>query len=167
MITQASSDFSIESEAIKNSPLGEELTMEQCALLRDVVTTCSLERDEFLLEEGHKDDSIHVVLDGTLGVVKPTGGGDWVTLHLLHKGDVAGELGFIDGVEHSASIRAVSKCQVFTLHRKDFEALIHKDPDLVYRVMCSIIRIVHTILRRMNMQHVEMNNYITHQHGRY
>ena len=167
MNTKVSSDFVIDSEAIKNSPLGGELTMEQCDLLRNIVTTRCLKENTFLLEEGHKDDSIHVVLEGTLGVVKPTGGGEWVTLQLLHKGDVAGELGFIDGVGHSAAIRAVSKCELFTLHREEFEGLIHKDPDLVYKVMRSIIRIVHAILRRMNVQYVEMTNYITKQHGRY
>ena len=45
--------------------------------------------------------------------------------------------------------------------------LLHEEPDLVYKVMRAIIRTVHGILRRMNAQYVEMQNYITRQHGRY
>jgi CRP-like cAMP-binding protein len=100
-------------------------------------------------------------------VVKVTGGGALVSLHVLHAGDMVGELGFIDGVEHSAAIRALNNCEVFTLHRKDFEALLQEDPDLVYKVMRAIVRTVHTILRRMNIQYVEMTNYIGREHGRY
>jgi hypothetical protein len=33
--------------------------------------------------------------------------------------------------------------------------------------MRAIIRGVHNTLRRMNMQHQELTNYITQQHGRY
>ena len=77
------------------------------------------------------------------------------------------ELGFVDGVEHSAAIRALSNCEVFSLNRPDFEALLHKDPDLVYKVMRAVIRTAHARLRRMNVQYVELTNYIAKQHGRY
>ena len=40
-------------------------------------------------------------------------------------------------------------------------------PLLVYRVMRAIVREVHSILRRMNIQFVELTNYVTKQHGRY
>jgi CRP/FNR family transcriptional regulator, cyclic AMP receptor protein len=33
--------------------------------------------------------------------------------------------------------------------------------------MRAIVRTVHSILLRMNLQYVELTNYITKQHGRY
>jgi CRP-like cAMP-binding protein len=100
-------------------------------------------------------------------VVKVAGGGALVSLHVLHEGDMIGQLGFIDGVEHSAGVRALTNCELFTLHRKDLEELLREDPDLVYKVMRAIVRTVHAILRRMNIQYVEMTNYIAREHGRY
>jgi CRP-like cAMP-binding protein len=100
-------------------------------------------------------------------VVKPTGGGDTVTLQLLHPGDMAGILGFVDGVPHSAAIRALTKCELIAVDRKDLEMLIAKDPQLVYQVMRAVVRAAHRILGRMNAQFVEMSNYISKQHGRY
>jgi len=38
---------------------------------------------------------------------------------------------------------------------------------LVYEVMRNVVRKVHAILRRMNVQYVGMTNYMTKQHGRY
>jgi hypothetical protein len=61
----------------------------------------------------------------------------------------------------------MNNSEVFSLSRPDLEAFLAKDPDLVYKVMRSIVRTVHAILRRMNTQFVEMSNYISHQHGRY
>ena len=157
----------VDAETVKTSPLGAELTPDQCQRLAQVATAMGLETGMFLLEEGHRDDMIHVVSKGILEVVTNTGGGEWVTLQVLRPGDMAGELGFIDDVAHSAAIRAATNTEVFSLSRANLEAVLHEDPDLVYKVMRAIIRTVHGILRRMNAQYVEMQNYITHQHGRY
>ena len=157
----------VDANTIQQSPLGAELSSEQCERLSRIASAMGLETGMFLLEEGHRDDMIHVVSKGALEVVKNTGGGDWVTLQLLREGDMAGELGFIDNVEHSAAIRAVTNTEVFSISRAELERILKEDPDLVYKVMRAIIRTVHGILRRMNIQFVEMQNYITKTHGRY
>ena len=167
MSKESCSEFIVGPEVIKASPLGIELSDAQCERLAGIVTACGLKQGEFLFDEGHKDDSLHVITKGSLDVVKVTGGDALVSLHVLHEGDMVGELGFIDGIEHSAGVRALNDCEVFTLHRNDLESLVPEDPDLVYKVMRAIIRTVHAILRRMNVQYVEMTNYITRQHGRY
>jgi CRP-like cAMP-binding protein len=161
------SDVFVDAATIKHSPIGQELSDEQCTALSKVVSAHGLENGMFLLEEGHQDDAIYIITKGTLEVVKPAAGGDWVTLHILRPGDMAGALGFIDGVEHSAAIRAMNNTEVFSFTRQELEAFLARDPDLVYKVMRAIVRTVHGILRRMNTQFVEMSNYISHQHGRY
>lgn len=166
-MTAKKSEFVVDVPVIQNSPLGLELTPAQCDRLAAIATASCLDKGMFLLEEGHKDDSIHVITSGELEVVKATGGGEWVTLQLLRPGDMAGELGFIDGLEHSAGIRALGYAEVFSLARQDLERLLNDDPKLVYQVMRAITRTVHAILRRMNMQFIEMTNYLTRNHGRY
>jgi CRP-like cAMP-binding protein len=80
---------------------------------------------------------------------------------------LAGALGFVDGQEHSATLRAVGPTSIFSIERARLESLLKNHPDLVYHVMRAIIRGVHNTLRRMNMQQTELTNYITQQHGRY
>ena len=161
------SETIVSADVIQQSPLGKELNAEQCRALAEVVSARGLEEGMFLLEEGHRDNSIHVVTKGQLEVVKAVAGGDWVTLQILREGDLAGALGFIDGLEHSVAIRALGNTEVFSLKRQDLEGFLNNDPQLVYQVMRAVVRTVHVILRRMNQQFVELNNYITHQHGRY
>ena len=160
-------DIAVSAEIIKTSPLGDELTDEQCKLLAEVSTACGIKDRGFLIEEGQRDDALHVLTKGHMEVVAQTGKGDYVGLQIIREGDILGELGFIDGVEHSAGLRAMGNCELLRLDRTSFESLLDKDADLVYKVMRAIIRTVHRILRNMNVQQVELTNYIAREHGRY
>ena len=160
-------EFVVSKETIKASPLGTELSDDQCEMLAEVISACGIRDGAFLIEEGQKDDALHIITSGMMEAVSQTGGGDMVTLQVLRPGDMIGEMGFIDGVEHSAGLRAMGNCELMRLDRASFEGLLHKDPDLVYKVMRAIMRTVHRILRSMNLQYVELTNYIAKQHGRY
>ncbi len=154
-------------ERVKRSPLAADLNEEQIATLADLIRVHRIEDGEYLISEGTRDDSLHVLLEGKLEVVKKTAIGDPVSLHVLREGDMAGELSFIDGMEHSVGLRALTPCEVFSVKRDEFEALIRSQPELVYKVMCAITRTVHRLLHRMNHEHIELTNYIYKQHGRY
>jgi CRP-like cAMP-binding protein len=149
------------------SPVAANLSEDDCAELAKLVLVRELKNGDPLIHEGQVDNSLHVIVEGMLAVTKPTGGGDWVTLHILKTGDLAGELGFVDGMEHTATLRAVGDARVFSLERESLESLLDVRPRLVYEVMRNVVREVHGILRRMNIQYVELTNYITKQHGRY
>ena len=162
------SESIVSARAIRESPLGADLDEAQCQKLAAACTAICLAKGSFLLEEGHQDDLLYVVSSGSLEVIRPVAGGDDpITLQLLHGGDMAGILGFIDGTSHSASIRAVCDCELSALERSSLESMLREEPEIVYQVMRAIVRTAHRILGRMNMQFVEMSNYIAHQHGRY
>ncbi|MGB5605089.1 MAG: cyclic nucleotide-binding domain-containing protein [Gammaproteobacteria bacterium] len=156
----ACKDLIVSKETIKASPLGKELTDGQCLLLAEAVTACGIGDGEFLIKEGQKDDAIHIITMGNMEAVTQTGGGGWVSLQILREGDMVGEMGFIDGIEHSASLRAMGNCELIRLERENFEALLQKDPDLVYKVMRALMREVHRILRGMNKQYAALTDYV-------
>ena len=74
------------------------------------------------------------------------------TLHIIGVGKLAVER-TTPGGEH--------------LRRQDLETILSSKPEVVYGVMRGVVRTVHRILREMNLQYVELNNYITKTHGRY
>ena len=149
------------------SPLGAELEADEIKALAGVISVKHLQENDILIKEGTTDDALHIVINGRLAATRNTGGDEYVTLHTLHEGDMAGAMGFIDGTDHSATLRALCDTDVYTLERPAFESLLESHPALVYKVMRSIIRSVHATLMRMNRQFVEMNNYIMKEHGRY
>lgn len=153
--------------AVKNSPLAAELDETQSRRLCKIMTLRKLSKGECLLQEGDQDHSLYLIKKGHVAVTKNLPGMPTETLHILHEGDVAGAMGFIDGQGHSASLCAENDAELLCLSRNDFEALHGEDSHLVYHVMRSLIRVVHDIVRQMNISHVEMANYITRQHGRH
>ena len=156
----------IDLSIVRGSSIASELSEEECAILARVVTLRTLKNDEILIEEDQVDNCLYVIVSGALEVCRHSGG-DWISLHVLKTGDLAGELGFIDGQPHSASLRSIGPTEVFILERGQFESLLESHPKVIYAVMRTILRTVHAILRRMNLQFIELSNYITKQHGRY
>ena len=157
----------IATDLIQHSTLIGDLTPEQCTDLSDITVIRELGDGEVLIEQGETDESLHIIGVGALAVERKTAGGDQVTLHILKPGDLAGEMGFVDGTEHSATLRAVGKTVVVSLRRQDLETILPSKPEVVYGVMRGVVRTVHRILREMNLHYVELNNYITKTHGRY
>ena len=152
---------------ILQSSLGRELSGEEAELLGRMMSARSLSDGEFLLSEGTADEALHVLLAGKLEVVKKSGANEFVNLGILRDGDLAGELSFIDGQEHSVGLRALCDTRVLTLKRTDFEGIIETHPQLVYKVMRAITRSAARIVHRMNHEFSELSNYIFKQHGRY
>ena len=154
-------------DALRASKIGVELTPDQCRRLADAIRYRDLKDGEVLVSEGTRDNHLYVIVTGNLRVVRGAGSADEVTLFVLSAGDLVGELSFIDGTEHYASLVSRGDTHVFGLEREQLEAMLATDADIVYRVMRGILRTVHQIQRRLSMQQVELTNYIYKQHGRY
>jgi CRP-like cAMP-binding protein len=154
-------------ELIQHSSLINDLDESQCSDLSAIATTRTLENNEVLIEQGQSDESLHIVASGALAVERSTSGGDTVTLHILKSGDLAGEMGFVDGTDHTATLRAMGPTSVVSISREDLESMLKSKPEVVYGLMRGIIRTAHRILREMNVQSIELSNYITKVHGRY
>jgi CRP/FNR family transcriptional regulator, cyclic AMP receptor protein len=154
-------------DLLQRSSLTSDLTAEQFSELSLLTRIRELDNDEVLIEHGETDGTLYVIGDGVLAVERSAAGGEVVTLHLLKPGDLAGAMDFVDGTGHAATLRSVGRSVVVSLRREDLENVLTSNPSLVYAVMRGIVRSVHRILREMNLQYVELSNYVTKTHGRY
>lgn len=154
-------------EFIQDSPLAKDLTASDCKVLEDIMALRRLHAGEVLLREGETDHTLYVVAQGEVKVMHETGFGEPVVLHLHGPGALCGEMGFVDGAPHSATLIAERDTLLISLERTGLESLIETHPYVVYHVMRAIVRLGHAVLKRMNQNHLEMNNYITQSGGRY
>lgn len=153
--------------AVAASRLAEGLSPEQTGVLAGLLQMQTLPAGHVLAQEGSVDNRLVVVVAGTLGVVKNLGSTEETLLVTLGAGDLAHELGFLDGAARYASLVAASEATVLMLEREKLESLIGTDPQILYRVMCAIVRTVHRIQTRLSIQATELANYVYKQHGRY
>ncbi len=151
-----------ENEArVRASALAAELSDGQIRVLATVVDAHDLTDGQVLINQGDRDDRLFVVVSGALEVGRSSGeGGDWVSLVRLAPEEIAGELGFLEDLERTASVRASGNTVVVSLRRAKLESLLASDPILVYRIMRAILRSVHQVVSHMNSQHSHLVNYI-------
>ena len=154
-------------QALRASRLAADLSEDECRILSDLVDVRDLADGEVLVREGTADNRLHVIASGTLGIVKNAGTDARATVATLDAGELAGELGFIDGALRQSSLVANGCARVLSLERERLESLLTTNPVIVYHVMRAIIRTVHAIQRRLSLQAVELSNYVYKQHGRY
>ena len=147
--------------------LHEDINDEECGILAGVFELQKLGAGEILLREDETSDALYLVIHGDIMATRDAGDDEYITLHHLRPGSVAGAMGFVDGCNHSATLRAVTESHVLKLHHDALEGMVDDHPRLAYKIMKMIIRSVHQTLLRMNLQFVEMNNYIMKEHGRY
>lgn len=155
---------------LHNSDLTEELRDAEIEALASVMTVHDYKAGEFLLRPGDTRLEKTLMILGTGEVeASATVRGEKATLHLLQPGDIAGIITFVggDATQISATVQVKQDSKVLLLERSRFESLLNSNPAIVYYVMRGIVRHVHGIVRRMNMQSVEMSNYIHRSGGRY
>ena len=155
-------------EALRASQLATELSDEQARTLSGIVAFRELAPGEVLVSRRYVRQPPVRHRQRQLSASSEDAGKDEpVTLFTLGPGDLVGELSFIDGTSHYASLVATGPTRVFGIEREKLESLLHVHPDDVYNVMRAIVRTVHQIQRRLSMHSVELANYIYKQHGRY
>ncbi|HEY5994429.1 MAG TPA: cyclic nucleotide-binding domain-containing protein [Gallionellaceae bacterium] len=161
-------------QTLHNSTLAEELRDAEIEALARIITVREYKAGETIVQQGGDSnqnelrDTLLILGSGEVEAVATTGG-EKATLHLLKQGDLAGIIGFVGGnvAQVSANVVAKADSKLLLLDRARFEALLNSQPAIVYYVMRGIVRHVHGIVRRMNMQSVEMANYLYRIQGRY
>ena len=160
-------------QTLHNSTLAEELRDAEIEALARIITVREYKAGEIIVQQGDNSqselrDTLLILGSGEVEATATTGG-EKATLHLLKQGDLAGIIGFVGGnvAQVSANVVAKTDSKLLLLDRARFEALLNSQPAIVYYVMRGIVRHVHGIVRRMNMQSVEMSNYFYRVQGRY
>jgi CRP-like cAMP-binding protein len=157
-------------QALRNSTLSEELRDSEVEMLASLITVREYKAGETIMKPGDAElkDTLLILGSGDVDATA-IASGEQVTLHLLHPGDLAGIIGFVGGnvLQISTTVVAKTDSKVLLLERVRFESLLNTNPAIVYYVMRGVVRNVHGIVRRMNMQSVAMNNYIFKQGGRF
>ena len=92
-------------------------------LLRDLMEVRELSGGDVLVREGDTDHALHLLVHGNLDVSKAGAGGEDIHLHTMQQGELAGAMGFVDGIPRSATLRAKSQTLVYSLQREAFERL--------------------------------------------
>jgi len=90
---------------------------------------------EILFEKGDKAIAVYVVKSGQLEIFDGP-----VVYETVGEGDLIGEMALIDAAPRSASIRAVTECEIIPIDAKRFITMVERTPTFAIRVMRVLVR---------------------------
>ncbi len=156
-------------DTLRASDVTEELSDSEVEILASLCDVQDYKNGDVIVSP--KDvhpDNLYMLAHGDIEVKIDSETGETI-IHVLRPGDLAGMITFAGGAAAhvNATLYAVGDTKVVCLQRERFETLINTHPMIVYRVMRGIIRNMHGIVRRVNVQSKELSNYIYRTHGRY
>jgi len=90
---------------------------------------------EILFNKGDKAIAVYVVKSGKLEIFDGK-----VVYETVGAGDLIGEMALIDEAPRSASIRAVTECEIIPIDAKRFIQMVERTPTFAIRVMRTLVR---------------------------
>ncbi|PIE51989.1 hypothetical protein CSA37_08950 [Candidatus Fermentibacteria bacterium] len=121
-------------------------------LASNVVWFCSktdVAAEEKIIRKGTHGNELYIITSGEFRVHDKSAGEDYV-LALLKRGDIFGEMSFIDGSLRSASVTAAVPGSVLIMGREEYSAMLKKEPEIAVAFMRFLSGVVCRRLRTAN-----------------
>ncbi len=92
-----------------------------------MATLLKLEPDEALIKEGEHSKSMYWVQAGQLVVTKKRGNEEVVLGHIF-SGELVGEISFLDKEPRSATVKAMTECELIEIPQETLDTLFKTQP---------------------------------------
>lgn len=122
-------------EALRTIPLFAHVDDHDLAQIAAASTIRSYNKNSIILTEGDTSSSLYIILSGEVKVFVSDEDGRTNIINRLGPGDYFGELSLIDEQPRSASIEALSKCQLSILTRPYFISYLEANPRVAIRLL--------------------------------
>ena len=132
--------FSTENKCklLASVPLFAGLAPRELDALVRVARTTHLEGRDQLFHKGDSGSQIYVVIRGTLKAFTTSVDGDDVVFSILGAGEVLGEIALLGSPYRTASVVAISECDLLVIDRRDFMAFLRSHPDVAIELLSVI-----------------------------
>ncbi len=132
---------------ISRVPLFASLPPEELDALAATLQETTYPAGTILFHEGDYGDRFHIVLDGSIEIIKALGTDDEQLISVRGVGEFVGEMSLLDGDGlRTASVRVRSEARVLELTRDDFDTLLRRHPAMAY----EMLRVLSARLRASN-----------------
>ena len=101
-----------------------------------------------IIKEGHANDALYIVIDGTL--TASVAGARDQDVGLLVQGTIAGEMSFVDGLPPSATVRAQGDAVVLAIPREALESRLRENQGFAARFYKALAMLLAYRLRQGN-----------------
>jgi len=137
---------------LKRVPLFSELSPQELDRISRVAVPRAFPKGVRVFHEGDRSDACYIVRSGDLRVTREHPDGRAIALATLGSGDIFGELAMLDGEARSASVEALSDCELLALPASDVRALLRGSAEITVKLVTALTRRLREANERISRQ---------------
>ena len=119
---------------LHHCPLFEGISMAEMKHLESITVMFKLEPQERIIYDPETANAIWLIKEGLLSLTYGDAEGKDATVLLLNPGDLFGAMGDVEALDYSQNVVALKPTVLCRMTQQQMEALLHKYPELGYRV---------------------------------
>ena len=135
-------------EFMRGVPIFTDINENELAKIVRVGVRKKYKKGSIILLEEETGAALFVILSGKVKIIRTDDDGREVILSILGENDFFGEMSILDGLARSASVVAITKTELFMIHRRDFLKLLEDVP----AVAVSLLKELTMRLRKADSQ---------------
>jgi CRP-like cAMP-binding protein len=138
---------------LKDTEVFKGLADEDLERIAGICNPAQYDKGQVIVEEDARERELYIIKSGRVNIsLSPPGSGEVRgTLTKCTPGQVFGELSFIDGARRSTWVTALDDVEVYQIRWESFSGIIQSKPEIGYRVMSNIARVIADRLRDTTM----------------
>ena len=139
---------------LKGINIFEGLSVSELAAIASVTEELACEKDEVVIKEGEAGETMFLIINGTVSVLKgmEKEGAREIELARIGVGDYFGEMALFEDTVRSASIKASEDSRFLVLHKQEFTEIVREYPQIA-------LHICKALSGRMRELHEKLQNY--------
>lgn len=106
-------------------------------------------KDTMIFSEAQSGSDMFIIQSGEVAISKVVDGNE-VTLALLHKGDMFGEMALLENKPRSASAIAHSDCKLMVVNLANFNQMVTTQPQLIARLTTTLAERLWSMYRQLD-----------------
>lgn len=131
---------------LKSIEIFEGLAVGELAAVASVTEEASFDEQRVVIQQGDPGNTLYLVIDGEVAVIKRQEDGGELELDRIGSGDYFGEMALFEQIPRTATIRTVKPCRMLLLHKQQFDEMVREYPQIaleICKVLSSRIRKLH------------------------
>lgn len=132
------------------------LTRSQAEEILAATTPLAVPPGGFILREGDEGTGLFLLLKGRVEILKQDRDGTPQQIAIVEAPTVLGEMSLLTDSRHSATIRALTSCELRLLDKQTFRRLLRGDHLGAYKLVSTIAEVLASRLLRMDEKVLEL-----------
>jgi CRP-like cAMP-binding protein len=131
---------------LKNIEIFADLSVNELAAVASVTEEAAFDEMEMVFREGEIGDTLFLILEGEVAVIKDCNAEREFELDSIGPGDYFGDMALFGDDRRSATIRVKKKARFLTLNKQELQEIVREYPQIalhVCRVLSMRIRRLH------------------------